>query len=314
MRRVLGAVVGGIGFALVACVKTGMVAPGSMPGGGASLTAIDMKMPAITDLQGRNQDIDAAIQSQMLGYRLRVTPADTSCANGTRIDQTGAFDTTAKIASSIRQGCDYLVVLELGSAVAGAPALERVFFRNDPALRVGKNDIAGRPALNVSLSLRDVSSGNPGVNTTPSLPGFPADKDVEVTDARGTKVMLSTVFKGEYLLLDFSQPGCGACVSMARELSEDEDFQWAFAGENSKCSHATVVPSSQRSSWLRMFPESGRVGAHSIFPEGGFAAVAGKFGQSIRATPTFLLIDRNGNVVDSDAGNLPGKAFQVCGR
>ena len=321
MRVVFGAIVGGVGIAFIACTPGGVKGVGSRPQPGSSLTSIDMNMPRMADLQGRNQDVDAAIQSQMLAYRLQINPSDSSCGQGTRIDQTGVFDTSARIASSIRQGCDYSVILEIGSAVSGARSLDRVFFRNEPALRIGKGDIAGRPSFNVSLMLREVTSGSPtgpGINSVPNgnppRPSLPSDKDVEVVDASGGRVMLSNIFKGEYLLLDFSQPGCGACVSMARELADDEDFQWAFGGDGAKCSHATVVPSSQRSAWLRMFPESGRVGAHSIFPEGGFSAVAGKFGQSIRATPTFLLIDRSGNVVDSDAGNLPGKAFQVCGR
>lgn len=321
MRLVHGMIAVGFGLAAVACVPTGITGGGLLPASGSSLTSIDMNMPRLADLQGRNQEIDAAIQAQMLAYRLQVTPSDANCAQGTRVDQTGMFETTARIASSIRQGCDYSVVLEIGSAVAGVRTLDRVFFRNDPALSIGKNDIAGRPSLNVSLALRDVSASAPQVNVLPPGPGvvpqrpsLPPEKDVEVVDATGARVMLSTIFKGEYLLLDFSQPGCGACVSMARELASDEDFQWAFGAADAKCSHATVVPSGQRGSWLGMFPASGRVGSHSIFPEGGFSAVASKFGQSIRATPTFLLIDRNGNVIDSDAGNLPAKTFQVCSR
>lgn len=328
MRLVLNSVVGFLAGATAACtaVHRGVVGVGA--GRGSDLTSIDMNMPRAADLQAHNQEADALIQRRAFGYRLRVVPVDEGCTGATKIDQTGIFEATTRLASKIHQGCDYTLTLELGSLGSSGHVLERVLFRNDPSLKIAKMDILGKASFQTSLSLRDLSSNqainvipntNPnnelqGQPSTPVLPGLPSDKDVEVTDANGAKVMLSSFFKGDYLLLDFSQPGCSACVSMAQELADDEDFRWAFTGASAKCSHATVVPSSQMSSWLRMFPVSGTVGAHSIFPSGGFAAVAGKLGRTITATPTFMLVDRSGKVIDSGEGNLPDSAFSVCGR
>ncbi len=304
-------------------VSQGGFAP--FPGSRASLTSIDINMPRATDLQARHQEIDALIRGQAFGYHLQVTPIDLACPGATQINQVGIFEATTRLASTIRQGCDYNVTLELGSLGNGGRGLDRIFFRNEPALRVNKGDIAGRASLQAAISLKDLASnqsldvipnGNPSDpgSSQPNVPAFPPEKDAEVIDASGSRVLLSSVFKGEYLLLDFSQPGCGACVSMAKELSGDEAFHQAFGVGDAKCSHATVVPASQKSSWLGIFPVSGMIGSHSIFPEGGFSVVAEKLGRRITATPTFLLVDRAGNVIDSAAGNLPDKTYQVCGR
>lgn len=328
MRLFVNAVGVCVGVVTAACtpVQPDAIGVGSA-GRGAGLTSIDMNMPRASDLQGRNQEIDGLIQRRAFGYRLQVVPVENNCLGATRIDQVGGFESTTRLASSIRQGCDYNVTLELGAVSGSGQVLDRVFFRNDPALRISKSEISGKPSYQAALVLRDLGSNqtinvipnfNPNeIQPQPLIPSglaFPSEKDVEVTDSRGNKVMLSSLFSGQYLLVDFSQPGCGACISLARELSMDRNFLSAFSGEAGKCSSATVVPSSQMSSWLGIFPASGTIGAHSIFPSGGFSAVAGRLGRTITATPTFFLVDRAGNVVDSAEGELPASAMGVCGR
>ncbi len=305
--------------AVVVClvVVTGACTP-ARPGGigvggassGAGLTSIDMNMPRSSDLQGRNQDVDGLIQRRAFGYRLQVVPLDNSCVGATKIDQVGTFESTAHLDTSIRQGCDYNVKLELGetsgTGSGSGSGLQRVFFRNDPVLMISKAEISGRASYQAALVLRDIGSN-------PSISVLPAGKDSEVTDARGNKVMLSSLFSGEYLLLDFSAPGCSACTSIARRLSSDQNFLAAFSGQPGKCSSFTIVRSSEMSSWLNIFPASETTGSHTISTSEGFGAVAGRFGKSISATPTFFLVDRAGNVVDSEEGDLPAMAFTACG-
>jgi thioredoxin-related protein len=185
-------------------------------------------------------------------------------------------------------------------------------FRNDPPLAIKRSDIQGKPTFQANIVLKVVTNQQQDQQNVPSRPAFPAEKDSEFLDAQGNTVRLSEIFRGEYLLLDFSQPGCSACISMAEELTTDQEFMRAFALEGSKCSMATVVPQSQRSGWLSMFSATDMIGRHSVFPAGGFSEVAGKFGERITATPTFLLIDRSGNVVGKSAGGLPDNARQLC--
>ncbi len=328
MRLFVNAVAVCVGVATVACtpVQPGAIGVGSA-GRGAGLTSIDMNMPRASDLQGRNQEIDGLIQRRAFGYRLQVVPVENNCLGATRIDQVGEFESTTRLASSIRQGCDYNVTLELGAVSGSGQVLDRVFFRNDPALRISKSEIFGKPSYQAALVLRDLGSNqtnnvNPNPNSneiqpqpgTPSGPALPSSKDSEVTDARGSKIMLSSLFTGQYLLLDFSAPGCGGCLSMARELANDQNFLSAFSGEAGKCSSFTIVRSSEMNAWLRIFPASGSTGSHTISTAEGFSAVAGRLGRSISATPTFFLVDRAGNVVDSAEGELPAMALTACGR
>jgi hypothetical protein len=279
--------------------------------GRSALTSIDVTLPPSSALQARNQRVGELLGSQKFGTRISVQPVDPACAGATKIDQVSLFEASMKLAVSIRQGCDYQVRLELGE-MASPSSLSAVFFHNEPALSVAKADIQGKASYQANIVLK-AFSGQPGVPGNPLVPApFPADKDVSFMDANGSMTSLSQVFKGEYILLDFSQPGCGACVQMAEEHAADAEFIRAFASEGSKCSMATVVPQSQRSGWQSIFQASSPLGRFAVFPAGGFSDVTSKFGERITATPTFMLIDRRGNVVGKSAGALPDAAMNLC--
>ena len=328
MRVTLYSLLPFMGALTGACMPLQQLTPGvAGGGGGAGLTSIDMNMPRSSDLQGRNQDVDGLIQRHAFGYHLQVAPVANNCPGATVIDQVGEFESTTRLASSIRQGCDYNVMLELGSMSASGQVLDRVFFRNDPSLTISKSEIFGKPSYQAALVLRESGSsldinvippgGNPnGVQPQPdppSRPALPSSKDSEVVDANGSKLMLSSRFSGDYLLLDFSAPGCGGCLSIARRLAADQSFLSAFSGAPGKCSSFTIVRYSEMQSWLKIFPATSTTGSHTVFTSEGFSKVAGRFGQSISATPTFLLLDRDGKVVDSAEGELPASAMRVCG-
>jgi hypothetical protein len=300
-----------LAMASTACRSTGMSRGSYGTQGRASLTSIDVALPPTSALQARNQRVSELIGNQKFGSRISIQPSDASCAGATKVDQVSPFEASMKLALSIRQGCDYLVKLELGEMVSPS-SLSSVLFHNEPALRIAKADINGKASFQANIVLKAFSA-QPGVpDSDPQSAPFPSDKDATFMDANGVTSSISKIFKGEYLLLDFSQPGCGACVQMAQEHANDQEFIAAFASEGAKCSSATVVPQSQRSGWQSLFPASSALGRHAVFPSGGFSDVASKFGQRITATPTFMLIDRSGNVVGKSAGELPAQAKQLC--
>ncbi|NBQ54544.1 MAG: hypothetical protein EBU49_13340, partial [Proteobacteria bacterium] len=167
MRLSPNAVVVCLGILTGACtpVQQGAIGVGRA-GRGAGLTSVDMNMPRASDLQGRNQEIDGLMQRRAFGYRLQIVPVENNCLGATRIDQVGGFESPTRLGSSIRQGCDYNVTLELGALSVAGQALERVFFRNDPALRISKSEISGKPSYQAALVLRDLGS-NQTINVIP---------------------------------------------------------------------------------------------------------------------------------------------------
>lgn len=295
-----------------ACLRPATGGIGDYSGrSGSSLTAIDMSMPETSEFQSRSPELADLIQNNRFGYRLNIAPVQSDCSGATVIDQAAVYGSNLRISSSIRQGCDYSVTVELGELAETGAALQKVYFRNEPALVINRSDIAGKENYQAAISLKAVDVGN---STGPIQPSaYPAEKDVDVINAAGAVVKLSSLFVGEYLLLDFSQSGCGACVTMAQNMERDSTFKNAFDGKPGSCAFATVVPNSDRSRWLSRFPATGLTGSHTIAPEaGGFSAVASKFGYSIRATPTFLLINNKGELVGEGIGRFPSQLSQLC--
>lgn len=300
---------------VAACMRPGYSDTGYLGGkSGASLTDIDMNMPEASAFESRSQELAELIRTGRFGYRLQISPKDSSCTGATSIDQTAVYGANLSLSSSIRQGCDYSLTVELGGLSNSQSSLSKVYFRNDPVLPISRADIDGKANFQASVVLKSVAVDNEIQPNNPAPDtNYPDEKDVDVKNAAGATVKLSSLFHGEYLLLDFSQSGCGACVTLARNLEQDADFQRAFNGQAGSCAFATVVPGSDRTNWLNRFPATGKTGSHTVAPlSGGFSAVARKFGYTVRATPTMLLINNRGELIDEGVGRIPSKVQELC--
>jgi thiol-disulfide isomerase/thioredoxin len=142
------------------------------------------------------------------------------------------------------------------------------------------------------------------------LTDLPASLNVSLTSSAGA-VPLKQVFTKKYMLVDFSRPGCGPCVSVAQNLDEDSQFKGMF-GTNSNCSFMSVIPPNQLSDWKDTVGQKSWTASHSFEYSGSHSAFGKLFDFQITATPTFLLVDRTGKVVKNSTGGLPSGLSSMC--
>lgn len=145
-----------------------------------------------------------------------------------------------------------------------------------------------------------------------ALVKLPSDKEFSLKNSSGTSIKLSDKFKGKYLLIDFSASTCGPCISMAEQLTNDQDFQKKVDG--SVCSVVWLVDSA--SAWQSAVGVDANsfVGKNSFAVDGGYYKAFEAFDSSGggMATPTTFLIDPTGKVVDTMVGGEPAKFEQLC--
>lgn len=130
----------------------------------------------------------------------------------------------------------------------------------------------------------------------------------EMQKMDGTTVDLDEVFTKEFALIDFSQTNCIYCKRSSEKFNSDDGFQGTV--KNGKCDFLTLVPQSDISSWGSLFGSS-FVG-QSSYAHANTREAALAFGYTLRATPSFLLVNRAGKVVDSRTGALPRSFFETC--
>ncbi len=219
-----------------------------------------------------------------------------------------------------------------------ADKLAAVYYKNSVALRIKKEDIAGKASYKVPLSLQiqedgkkiglgaTANNGGGGVQPadptqpvpptppTPPTPStqIPADRDFEMVDASGKTEKLSAAFKGKYMLLDFSSSTCGYCIQRAAEMEQDKELQKLLDG--TKCSHATVVPADDLASWHQVAG-----GANSFVGKHSYQATSSRIGKIVEAfgvqfagTPTFILVDDAGKAVADSNGIPENEIRQYC--
>jgi thioredoxin-related protein len=136
--------------------------------------------------------------------------------------------------------------------------------------------------------------------------------NVNVTTSSGS-VKLDTIFTTQYLLLDFSQPGCGPCISHAQSVNSSSSEQARFSGSGA-CKILVIVAGGQLSSWQEAIGGSSTfTGRNSAEYSGGLNGFSRLFGMSgVSSTPTFALVDRTGRVVGQSAGGMPGQVSSLC--
>jgi hypothetical protein len=127
---------------------------------------------------------------------------------------------------------------------------------------------------------------------------------------------LNEIFTTQYLLIDYSQLGCGYCVQHARAVNNDQKFKDMMAGQG-KCKSLTVVSTSQVDSWITQFDRDlGNISTFSGKTSYGYETGATGFGRllgvKITGTPTVQLIDRTGKVVVQDGRSNPQQVEGLC--
>lgn len=223
-----------------------------------------------------------------------------------------------------------------GSGSTSADKLGAVYYKNDPVFRIKKEDILGKATFAATLNLTLQADGKaiglkpgtansggssaadavkPDPQPEPAKPTVSlGDKDFALTTSAGKEEKASEIFKGKYMLMDFSSSGCIYCVQRAGEVNADAQLQKLLDGTN--CSHATFVPEGDLESWQgRVNGASSFVGKHSYaLTSSRMGNIVEAFGVSFTGTPTFVLIDQNGKAMHlADPNGVPeAELRQYC--
>ena len=147
-------------------------------GGSSGLSDVKLALPELKDFP-KSDGLD--------GYRVAITPVDASCASATKIDYAKSYaDTT--LSEKVRQGCDYLVVVELGHYNQGkqSGSLDAVYFTNAAKSGDGysltHDAIAGKASVAISLQVTVTEEGvRLGFGTRGETIGTDTDLDIKVT-------------------------------------------------------------------------------------------------------------------------------------
>lgn len=277
--------------------------------GGSHLSEIKIGVSGLDTLVAKDGS------KPVTGLRLTIIP-DSACTAGKPIDKVISASNSPAIQEKIAKGCNYEAKLYLGKLSSDSSSLTDVYYETTEAAKItaeqSKEDkvpLRLAPQLTAAgkvIGLPEKAGGTGGdpVVTPDSLP---AKINVEITSASG-KVTLDKVFTTPYLLVDFSRMGCGYCVTMGKQHEASSSFQSMTSGE--KCRAITIVPAGQNSDWAA---EIGGASAKTTYEyKGGHDGFGSLFGASVSSTPTLLLIDRTGKIVDQDVGQMPSKFDTLC--
>ena len=300
------------------------------------LSSVQMNMPAVGSLKTTDG------QTPVTGVRVSIKPTDpASCTKGSSIEQVLQIDGMPAIQQKIIKGCDYDLRVELGKFEESGNGfnlqnLGAIYYAPSQATKITADQTQeDRIAVRVSLALTDegrriglpealpVPSPSPQPEPqpepqptpqpapqpqpTPQPSNLPASLNVTMKGNNGN-VGLPSIFTTPYLIVDFARPGCGPCVSLAKRLDQDATFQRMMNG--SKCRFVTLVPTGQLEDWIDAAGGSHAASSSYEYTHSKFATAVGT---SVTATPTVILIDRSGKVVDKSVGGMPSKLQSLCG-
>ncbi len=164
--------------ATAACIKPGNF--GNNSGGGSKMVSVKMKMPTKIG--------DKDITGKMDGYSLSIKKTSGDCVftDVDRIEKVAAGD--VKIDASLKQGCDYSLLLSFGKSSADGKKLDQIFLTSDAhdnkpqsPTQIKKDELQGKTAITVKacVSVTDLGAKELGVNASacPSV----ADDSTETT-------------------------------------------------------------------------------------------------------------------------------------
>jgi hypothetical protein len=272
------------------------------------------------------------IEALMNAYHLTVV-AKTACPAFANVDEVGDYMQTVQLGVSLVQGCDYDLSLELGqkSPTPGLKQLAAVYYKNNVVKAVAAAEIANKASYpaQINLVLQDAGRqlglgktpvGNTGGSTLPVQtlqPGQPTvpvvnlgQADLNLTSSTGAR-KLSSLFKGQYMVIDFSASWCGACTGTAEDMNADTAMHAAFSA--GKCTYATVVARDDLSLWQKKVGSSSWVSGVSYAGDSGsLMDMVAKFGINASSVPYIVMVDNTGKVVAQGNGVPQGKINELC--
>ncbi len=138
------------------CVKQGML-PGNSSQG-SKVTSVKMKMPTKIG--------DKDVSGKMDGYHLSVKKVGGTCVFAD-IDRSEKITTgDVKIDASLKQGCDYSILLSFGIAAADGKSLEKIYLTSDAydakpanATIVKQDDIKGKTEITIKACVSVTTLG-----------------------------------------------------------------------------------------------------------------------------------------------------------
>lgn len=164
MKRVLTVSIATL-CTMTACIKPGNL--GNNRSGGSKLVSVKMKMPTKIG--------DKDITGKMDGYYLSIkkTAGDCVFTDIDRVEKVTAGD--VKIDASLKQGCDYSLLLSFGKAAADGKKLDQIFLTSDAhdnkaatPTQIKKDELQGKTAITVKacVSVTELGAKELGVNAS----------------------------------------------------------------------------------------------------------------------------------------------------
>jgi hypothetical protein len=309
----------------------------------SKLSSINMKMPKVDQLTTTDG------KTPVTGVRVLIVPVDATCPNATNLDQSMTINNISTIQQKVAKGCDYELTAALGLYDDSSKSLSGIYYAvNAPSRITAAMTKDDKISVSVSLSLTEEGrriglpesvptppSPTPPSPTPPSptppnptppnptppnptppspTPGIPelsSSLNVTVSSLTGD-LPLKNVFTKQYMMVDFSRPGCGPCVQISQQLERDSSFKSMF-DNSATCTLMTVIPRDQLSDWADTIGGRSTWGArHSFEYSGSHSGFARLFNYNLSATPSFIIVDRTGRVVESAVGRLPSKMNSLC--
>jgi hypothetical protein len=308
---------------------------------GSRLSSVQMNMPSLESLK------TADGRAPVTGLRLSIRPTDpATCTKGSSIDQVLPIQGLPAIQQKIIKGCDYDLRVELGKFEDNAggfnlQSLGAVYYSPNQSTRITAEQTRDdKIAVRVSLALTDEGrriglpenlpvpspvpepqpepqpqpqpqpepqpQPQPQPEPQPQPSALPSSLQVTMKGRSGN-VGLESIFTTPYLVVDFSRPGCGPCVNLARRLENDSNFQRLMSG--SKCRSVTLVPSGQLEDWVAVAGGSHTAATSYEYAHSRFASAVGT---TVSSTPTVIIINRTGQVVAKNVGGLPSQLQSMC--
>lgn len=146
-------------------------------------------------------------------------------------------------------------------------------------------------AISFSFTLRHASIRNSGSDSHTAGVKAP---EFTLKDNTGKQVSLSD-FKGKVVYMDIWASWCAPCLMQMNKAKElKEHFK-----NNKDVVFLYVSIDGSEEKWKNTIQKKNLQGVHLLSRDGKESDITGKY--NIQAIPRFILIDKNGNVVDDNA-------------
>ena len=127
--------------------------------------------------------------------------------------------------------------------------------------------------------------------------------DFSFTDPEGTEVRLSQ-FLGQLVYIDVWATWCGPCIAEHPHWDQlVEEYQ------NREIAFVAISIDQSREPWIQMLQEKGLIGHHLFAENAWHSEIATHF--MIRGIPRFILLDREGKVINASAPRPSGKIREL---